>query len=75
MMITAEPSQFVRVDDTDPAFRMFDGPVVVSRAVIEIDESCQPEVVQILVEAMNRGLVRPVAYVHQNDYLVERLKR
>jgi len=74
-MITANPGRFVRVDDTDPAFHMFDGTVMVSRAVIEIDEACSPEVVQTLIEAMNRGLVRPVAYVHQNDYLIDKLKR
>jgi hypothetical protein len=74
-MITANPSQFVRVDEQDPAFRMTDGIVVRPRAAIEIDEDCSVELSQMLIEAMNRGLIRAVAYVHKNDYLADQLKR
>lgn len=65
----------MRVDEQDPAFRMTDGIVVVSRAAIEIDKDCSVDLSQVLIEAMNRGLIRAVAYVHKNDYLADQLRR
>lgn len=74
-MYSTVPVPFIRVDQTDPVFRMFSGPVVTSRAVIEVDENCRPEVAQVLIDAMNRGWIRPVAYMHEHDYLANRLKQ
>lgn len=74
-MSTEKPSQFVRLTYDDPGFLASDGLRLVPRAAIEIMETCPQAVAETLDHALNQGWIRPVAWVHQNDYLMDRLKQ
>jgi len=74
-MITARSSEWIRLKPKDPGFSVQDGITMIPRAGIELSDQCPKAVSDMLIHALDRGWVQPVAHVHQHDHLVERLKR
>ena len=54
---------------------MTDGPLLMSRAAIDIADDCPSDVANLVLKALNKGWIQPVAYVHKNDYLADQLRR
>lgn len=54
---------------------MADGLVMMSRAEIEIDDLCPSHIANLVLKALNKGWIRPVAYVHKHDYLADQLRQ
>jgi len=58
----------------DTNFRITDGVIVTARAGFEISNSCPYEYKMVINECLRNGWLKPVAYVHENDLLLDTLK-
>lgn len=57
----------VSIRPSDAGFRLNDGFVVADRAAFEISADCPKECLEIILRAINRGWLKPVARVPKND--------
>jgi hypothetical protein len=75
MTIKSRESFYLKITPNEPGFRMTDGPLLMSRAAIDIADDCPSDVANLVLKALNKGWIQPVAYVHKNDYLADQLRR
>jgi hypothetical protein len=64
---------FKELKRDDAHFFMTDGIKVVPRAGIEISKSCPYNYQQILADCIDRGWVKPVAYIKTKELIWEKL--
>ena len=57
----------------DPHFVINDGFMVANRAGIEISQRCPKNYKDLIVECVNHGWLKPVAYVTAEEYMVMQL--
>lgn len=62
----------IRPEDGD--FFIIDGMIMTSRACFEISTKCPDRYKQIIVECINSGWLKPIAYVKESEYIWEKLK-
>jgi hypothetical protein len=58
---------------TDPQFHIVDKFTITSRAAVEISKDCPDNYFQVLQTCMNRGWIKPVAYVTDDEYMIMKL--
>ena len=75
-MIYHDPKthDYVTLNPGDQMFTFVSGMVVVPRASIVVDKSCPEHYNDILVQAIQRGWIKPVAHVQGKEATWERLK-
>lgn len=59
----------------DNDFVFSDGLMMTPRAGIEICGTCPDKYKLIIIECMNKGWVRPIAYRHLHEDLIEKLTK
>lgn len=74
MTIEISTSPSIRaLDHTNRHFTIVSGMVTAGRAGIEIDAKCPREYLMILSECLDRGWIKPVAYVTEDEYMIMQL--
>lgn len=74
-MFVETKSNYVEVSPRDPEFSFVDGPCIVHRAAIKIDNRCPSRYITLLQQAIQNGWIEPVAYLKENEYLWDRLSQ
>ncbi len=74
MTFITKKSKLRTVKQGDPLFTINDGLVVANRAGFDISQSCPKEYRMIILECMNNGWLKPVAYMTAEEQLIETLK-
>jgi hypothetical protein len=75
MFNTTEPRfkiKTLKSGDQDFTFSI-DGGIIVSRAAIEISQRCPENYKDLILECINHGWLRPVAYMKETEFIWERL--
>lgn len=65
---------FKKVTPGDPLFRMNDGLMMCNRAGFEFSTMCPTNLVIQVQDAIAKGLIKPVAYLREEEYVWESLK-
>jgi len=74
MTFTVQENRIKEIKRDDQHFYMIDGIKMVPRAGIEISKSCPYNYQQILADCIDRGWVKPVAYVKTKELFWEVLE-
>jgi hypothetical protein len=61
------------IDHTDQHFTIVSGMVIARRASIEVDAKCPREYLMILAHCLDRGWIKPVAHVTEDEYMIMQL--
>jgi hypothetical protein len=61
------------VDHGDPLFTINTGLTIAQRAGIKINTNCPAEYSYMIVRAVERGWIEPVAYVTDQEYMIMKL--
>lgn len=69
IFITSHKSQIKKVKPGDKHFRIADGIMMVDRAHIEITNKCPSNVANLILDAYNRGWIKPVANITERELL------
>ena len=72
--ITARPTQFKTLRPGDPYFVMDNGLVMTPRAGFEISQDCPRNYLTILQTCIDRGWIKPIAYMKESEYTWELLQ-
>ncbi len=75
MTFTTHQSQIRTIRQNDARFRIVDEFVVSPRAGFEISILCPREYRSILSECIDRGWIKPVAYMTERELLISGLAR
>jgi len=75
MKITAHKSNIKTIRQSDPDFILNDGPVIAPRAGFEFSKHCPTEYKLVVSECINRGWLKPVAHITQQEYFMEKLSK
>jgi hypothetical protein len=73
MTFTVSENGFKDIRQDDAHFIMTDGIRLVPRASIEISKSCPYNYQQIIADCIDRGWVKPVAYIKTKELIWEKL--
>jgi len=73
MTITTHHSQIRTIKRDDPRFRIVDKFTTCGRAGFEISILCPREYRSILSECIDRGWIKPVAYMTERELLISGL--
>jgi hypothetical protein len=73
MNFTFAKSNIKSIQPGDKHFRITDGLVTSGRASFEISKSCPGEYRQIIAACIDRGWIKPVAHVTEEEYMVMQL--
>lgn len=63
----------INMNDSD--FMLQDGFIISPRAGLEIDNSCPREYRMIIAQCLNKGWLKPVAYVKDNELFWEEFEK
>ena len=69
MTYTIRRSQVRTLKSDDPRFRITDGLAVSPRAGFEISQGCPSEYRLVLADCIDRGWIKPVAYMTERELL------
>jgi len=58
---------------THPNFQIIDKFTITSRAAIEISNRCPENYKHLILECINHGWIKPIAYVTDEEYMVMKL--
>ncbi len=72
---TAMENRFKEIQRDDEHFYMTDGIKIVPRAGLEISNQCPYEYKLILADCIDRGWVKPVAYIKTKELIWEVLEQ
>lgn len=76
MIRILDPKERIRVvRNDDPDFQISAGLIRSPRAAIEIMENCPDSYRYMLIEAVNRGWIQPVAYLTEKESVWEKLQK
>ena len=73
MTFTTHPSQIRTIKQDDARFRIIDKFITCGRAGFEISKQCPREYRLILSECVDRGWIKPVAYMTERELLISGL--
>lgn len=73
MTFTVQENRFKEIKHDNEHFYMTDGFRMVPRASIEISKQCPYNYQQILADCIDRGWVKPIAYVKTKELFWEEL--
>lgn len=73
MKLTTHTSNIITIRQGDKNFIMADGFMVSPRAGFEINQKCPQEYKQVIATCIDRGWLRPVAFVKEKDFMWEKL--
>ena len=73
MKFITHPSQIRTIKQDDARFRIVDKFTTCGRAGFEISKQCPREYGLILAECVNRGWIKPVAYMTERELLISGL--
>lgn len=74
MKLTVHQSKIRTIRQGDPLFTIVDGFVTANRAGFEIGLRCPDEYRSILIQAIDYGWIKPVAYMTAEEQFIETLK-
>ncbi len=75
MNITSHTSQIRTIKQDDPRFRIVDTFTTCGRAGFEISKQCPRQYGMILSECIDRGWIKPVAYMTERELLFSGLSQ
>lgn len=75
MKITDRKSNIKTIRQSDPDFAITNGLLTTSRAGFEINQHCPDSYKYVLLECIQNGWIKPVAYMTQQEYFMEKLKK
>lgn len=75
MNITSHTSKIRTIKQDDPCFQIVDKFTVCGRAGFEISNQCPREYGLILSECIDRGWIKPVAYMTERELLFSGLSQ
>ena len=73
MSFTTHPSQIRTIKQDDARFRIIDKFITCGRAGFEISKQCPREYRLILSECVDRGWIKPVAYMTERELIISGL--
>lgn len=73
MAYTESDVTFIKMVDSDDDFYMTDGIRLVPRAAIEISDKCPANTKYLILDAMQNGSIKAVAYVKEKELMWEKL--
>ena len=73
MTFTTHPSQIRTIKQDDARFRIIDKFITCGRAGFEISKQCPREYRLILSECVDRGWIKPVAYMTERELIISGL--
>lgn len=68
------PSRFRTIRSKDSGFKLVDGMLVTPRAGFEVVNECPREYKLVIQDCIERGWLRPVAYVYDHELTFDLLK-
>lgn len=74
MSISVHRSTIRTIKSDDPMFRIGDGLITAQRAGFEVNQHCPYEYRLIISECIDRGWLKPVAYMHDYEQTFAILK-
>ena len=74
MTFVARNSSIRTIKQDNPLFTISDGLTIAHRAGFEVSKSCPYEYRMIISECLDRGWLKPVAYMTAEEQLMETLK-
>ena len=72
-MFTTSDYKFIRMVEGDEDFHMTDGIRLVPRAAVEISDECPVNTKYLVMDAIQKGYVKPVAWVKDRELMWEKL--
>jgi hypothetical protein len=73
-MFSSQDKDYVSLQPGDVMFMFQSGMTLVPRASLQVDTSCPPQYHDILVQAIQRGWITPVAHIQGKEATWARLK-
>jgi hypothetical protein len=73
MKFVSHKSQIRAIKQKDSLFQITDGFITASRAGFEIDQRCPTEYKMILSTCIDRGWLKPVAYMTEKEIMLNGL--
>jgi hypothetical protein len=74
MIKITEPKQKIKtIKMGDPGWYIKNGITITPRAGFEVSKSCPREYGLILSECIDRGWIKPIAYVKESEYVWDKL--
>ena len=67
-------SAYVKLEPKDIGFIVNDGLTVYNRAALEISCDCPSGIKYDILAAVNKGWLKPIAYVHESELMFNRIK-
>lgn len=74
MTYTTRRSKIRMIKQEDPLFTITDGLMITHRAGFEVSNGCPHEYRLIISECIDRGWLKPVAYMTEEEQFIETLK-
>lgn len=75
MNVTLHKSRIKTIRQEDPDFQMIDGFAMIPRAGFHILPECPKSYRDVIMECINYGWLKPVAYVRDNELLWDHLSQ
>lgn len=75
MIYTKSDTAVVKLTQSDPGFSFMDGLCIVQRAGLEISSDCPQKWVDVIATAMEKGWLKPVAYMKQEEHSWDTMRR
>ena len=75
MKITARNSQIRTIRQSDPKFTIVDGVITSPRAGFEISQRCPDNYRALLLQCLDNGWIKPVAYMTERELIFMGLTR
>lgn len=69
MKFTTRKTQIKTIKQEDPRFHIWDEFIVAHRAGFEVDQRCPREYRMIISECIDRGWLKPVAYMTERELI------
>ena len=69
IFITSNKSKIRKVKPGDKHFRIADGIMMTDRAYIEITNKCPSNIASLILDAYNRGWIKPVANMTEREMM------
>jgi hypothetical protein len=73
MSFTETGIEFIKIVEGEAGFYMTDGIRLVPRAALEISDKCPANTKYLILDAIQNGSVKVVAYVKDREYTWEKL--
>lgn len=74
MTFTTQKVKIKAIRNDDPMFYIKGDITISGRAALEISQSCPRDYRLVLSECIDRGWIKPVAYMRDDEYVWEQLK-